>query len=250
MKFAGPITANGMTKGSFGLEDGNHLVLDFTQGAHGWAVCGDRRYDLPDPRAQLVTVRNSQAALEIVSRHGVPSQLGQIEVGSLKASGDIQLPVVRARRFELSHSWIEANEISGPRDEFNEEAQEPLAIQEILMCDSRISCRGELHFLDLAADDRSDSFVVADYVEGITAQGRLCISTNRLMVGVLEAKEVRVGHSDGCHVAQIFCDRVLLRSTPAVAVRPVYDRDLVAFLSSLHSTDRPESPSRPALDFA
>ena len=139
-------------------------------------------------------------------------------MGSLKASGDIQLPVVRARRFELSHSWIEANEISGPRDEFNEEAQEPLAIQEILMCDSRISCRGELHFLDLAADDRSDSFVVADYVEGITAQGCLCISTNRLMVGVLEAKEVRVGHSDGCHVAQIFCDRVLLRSTPAVAV--------------------------------
>ena len=250
MRFAGPVTAKGVTRGAFGPEDGNRLTLDFTQGPHGRAVCGECRYDLPDPRAQLVTVRNNQAALEIVSGHGVPSQLGQIEVGSLKASGDIRLPVIRAKRIELSRSWIEANEISGPKDEFNQEAQEPLAIREILMRDSRICCRGELHFLDLAADELSDSFVVAEYVEGITAQGRLCVSANRLMVGVLEAEEVRIGRPDGCHVAQIFCDRLLLRSSPTVAVRPVYDPDLVAFLSSLHSMDRPESPSRPALEFA
>ena len=242
MRFTGLTTAPGAPKGSFGPEDGNHLILDFTQGAHGRAFCGDRHYDLPDPRAQLVTVKNNQATLEIVSGHGSPSPMGPVEVASLKVTGDIQLPVVRARRFDLSRSWLEANEVSGPKEEFNDAAQEPQVIQEILMRDSRISCRGELNFLNLAADDQSDSYIVADYLEGVTAQGRLSISTNRLMVNVLEAEEVKVGCPDGCHVAQIFCDRVLLRSDQPVAVRPVYDRDLVAFLSSLHSMDLPESP--------
>jgi hypothetical protein len=50
-------------------------------------------------------------------------------------------------------------------------------------------------------------------------------------------------------VAQIFCDRVLLRSDQPVSVRPVYDRDLVAFLSSLHSMDLPESPASSAPDW-
>ena len=175
--------------------------------------------------------------------------MGQVEVASLKVTGDIQLPVVRAKRFELSRSWLEANEVSGPKEDFNDAAQEPQAIQEILMRDSRICCRGELNFLNLAADDQFDSYIVADYLEGVTAQGRLSISTNRLMVGVLEAEEVKVGRPDGCHVAQIFCDRVLLRSDQPVSVRPVYDRDLVAFLSSLHSIDLPESPASSAPDW-
>ncbi len=58
-----------------------------------------------------------------------------------------------------------------------------------------------------------------------------------------------MGCADGCHVAQIFCDRVLLRSDQPVSVRPVYDRDLVAFLSSLHSMDMPESPVSSAPDW-
>lgn len=250
MKFAGLTSAPGVPKGSFGPEDGDHLILDFTQGAHGRAFCGDRHYDLPDPRAQLVTVRNNQAILEIVSGHGLPSPLGQVEVASLKVTGDLQLPVVRARRFDLSSSWIEANEVSGPKDEFNEQAQEPQTIQEILMRDSRISCRGELNFLNLSADDLSDSYIVADYLEGVTAQGRLSISANRLMVGVLEAQEVKVGCPDGCRVAQIFCERVLLRSEQTIAVRPVYDPDLVAFLGSLHSMDLPQVRGRPAPEWA
>ena len=44
--------------------------------------------------------------------------MGQVEVASLKVTGDIQLPVVRAKRFDLSRSWLEANEVSGPKEEF------------------------------------------------------------------------------------------------------------------------------------
>jgi len=245
MKLAGLMTSSGAPKGCFGPEDGKHLILDFTQGTHGRAFCGDRHYDLPDPRAQLVTVRNSQATLEIVSGHGCPSPMGEVEVAALKVTGDIQLPVVRAKRFDLSHSWIEANEVSGPKEEFD---QEPQTIHEIVMRDSRLSCRGELNFLNLAADDQFDSYLVASYLEGVTAQGRLSISVNHLMVGVLEAEEVQVGRPDGCHVAQIFCERVLLKSDRPVPVRPVYDRDLVAFMNSLHSMDVPEAPAVIGLD--
>jgi hypothetical protein len=72
MRFTGLTTAPGAPKGSFGPEDGNHLILDFTQGAHGRAFCGGRHYDLPDPRAELVTVKNSQATLEIVTATAAP----------------------------------------------------------------------------------------------------------------------------------------------------------------------------------
>lgn len=240
MKLAGLMTPSGAPKACFGPEDGNRLILDFTQGAHGRAFCGDRHYDLPDPRAQLVTVRNDQATLEIVSGHGAPSPMGEVEVACLKVTGDIQLPVVRAKRFDLSHSWIEANEVSGPKEEFDEE---PQTIQEILMRDSRISCRGELNFLNVAADDQLESYLTADYLEGVTLQGRLSVSVNHLIVGVLEAEEVQVARPDGCRVAQIFCDRVLLRSNPPVPVRPVYDRDLVAFINDLRSMDLPNAPA-------
>lgn len=240
MKLAGLLTPSGAPRACFGPEDGNHLILDFTQGAHGRAFCGHRHYELPDPRGQLVTVRNNQATLEIVSGHGSPAPMGEVEVACVKVTGDLQLRIVRAKRFDLSHSWIEANEISGPKEEFDEEAQ---TIHEILLRDSRISCRGELNFLNVAADDQFDSYLVADYLEGVTLQGRLSVSVNHLLVGVLEAEEVQVARPDGCHVAQIFCDRVLLRSNPPVPVRPVYDRDLVAFINNLRSMDLPEAPA-------
>lgn len=240
MKLAGLMMPSVAPKGCFGPEDGNHLILDFTQGTHGRVFCGERHYDLPDPRAQLVTVKNNQATLEIVSGHGFPSPMGEVEVARLKVTGDIQLPVVRAKRFDLSHSWIEANEVSGPKEDFD---QEPQTIHEIVLLDSRLSCRGELNFLNIVADDEFDSYLVADYLEGVTLQGRLSVSVNHLMVGVLEAEEVQVGRADGCHVAQIFCDRVLLKSDRLIPVRPVYDRDLVAFLNSLHSMDVPEAPA-------
>lgn len=240
MELAGLMTPSSAPKACFGPEDGNRLILDFTQGAHGRAFCGDRHYDLPDPRAQLVTVRNDQATLEILSGHGSPSPMGEVEVACLKVTGDVQLPVVRAKRFDLSHSWIEANEVSGPKEEFDEE---PQTIQEILMRDSRISCRGELNFLNVAADDQLESYLTADYLEGVTLQGRLSVSVNHLMVGVLEAQEVQVARPDGCRVAQIFCDRVLSRSNPPVPVRPVYDRDLVAFINNLRSMDLPNAPA-------
>lgn len=240
MKLAGLTPVQSAPKGCFGPEDGNHLILDFTQGAHGRAFCGQRQYDLPNPRVQLVAVKNDQATLEIVSGHGSPSAMGEVEVAALKITGDVQLPVARAKRFDLSHSWLEANEISGPKDEFDEE---PQTIHEILLRDSRLSCRGELNFLNVAADDEFDSHLAADYLEGITVQGRLSISTNHLMVAVLEAQEVQVASPDGCHVAQIFCDRILLKSDRPTPVRPVYDRDLVAFLNNLHSMELPELPT-------
>ena len=240
MKLAGLTTVQSAPKARFGPEDGNHLILDFTQGTHGRAFCGERHYDLPDPRAQLVTIRNSQATLEIVSGHGSPSALGEVEVATLKITGDIQLPVVRAKRFDLSHSWVQANEVSGPKEDFVEEAQ---TIQEILMRDSRLCCRGELNFLNVAADDEFESHLAADYLEGVTVQGRLSISTNHLIIALLEAQEVQVARPDGCRVAQVFCDRIMLKADRPVPVRPVYDRDLVAFLNNLHSMDLPDVPA-------
>jgi hypothetical protein len=237
MKFAG-VAQQGAVKGWFGVEDGSHIVLDFTQGRHGRAFCGDQCYDLPDPRAQLVTVSNPGSALEIISVHGNPSQMGSVEVASLKITGDVRMPVARAKRFELSHSWLSANEISGPKDRMEEEAQ---TIQDIVMRDSRITSQGELNFANLLADDHSESFVQAAYLEGMTAQGRLSITADSLMVGVLEAQEVQVGRADGCHVAQIYCDRVLQRLGlgRTVPTRPVYDKDLMWFIHSLTSINLP-----------
>jgi len=225
-------------KGSFGPENGSHIVLDFTQGRHGRAFCGDQCYDLPDPRAQLVTVNSPGSTLEIISVHGNPSQMGSVEVASLKITGDAQMPIVRAKRFDLSHSWLHANEISGPKDAMEAEA---LAIQDIVMRDSRITSQGELSFANLLADDHTESFVQAAYLEGMTAQGRLSITAHSLMVGVLEAQEVQVGRGDGCHVAQIYCDRVLHRVGlgRTVATRPVYDKDLMWSIHSLSSIDLP-----------
>lgn len=247
MKLAGLKAVQSAIKACFGPEDGNHLILDFTQGTHGRAFCGDRHYDLPDPRAQLVAVRNNQATLEIVSGHGSPSAMGEVEVAALKITGDVQSPVVRAKRFDLSHSWLEANEISGPKEDFDEE---PQTIHEILMRDSRLCCRGELNFLNVAADDEFDSYLAADYLEGITVQGRLSISTSHLVVALLEAQEVQVARPDGCRVAQIFCDRILLKSDRPVPVRPVYDRDLVAFMNNLRSMDLPDVPAAAGPDLA
>lgn len=238
MKFAG-IAQETPVKGSFGPEDGSHIVLDFTQGQHGRAFCGEQCYDLPDPRAQLVTVNSPRSTLEIVSRHGNPTQMGSAEVGLLKITGDVQTPVIRAKRFELSHSWLNANEISGPKDVTEEE---PQTIQDIVMRDSRITSQGELNFANLLADDHTESFVQAAYLEGMTAQGRLSITADSLMVGMLEAQEVQVGRPDGCHVAQIYCDRVLQRVGlgRTVPTRPVYDRDLMCFIHSLSSLDLPD----------
>jgi hypothetical protein len=161
-----------------------------------------------------------------------------VEVGSLKITGDVQMPVVRAKRFDLSHSWLNANEISGPKYAMEEEAH---TIQDIVMRDSRITSRGELNFANLLADEHSESFVQAAYLEGMSAQGRLTITADSLMVGVLEAQEIQVGRADGCHVAQIYCDRVLQRVGlgRTVPTRPVYDRDLMCFIHSLTSVDLP-----------
>lgn len=244
MKLAGLTAVRSAPKACFGAEDGNHVILDFTQGTHGRAFCGNRHYDLPDPRAQLVTVRNGQAMLEILSGHGSPSAMGEVEVAALKLTGDVQLPIARAKRFDLSHAWLEANEISGPKEEFDEE---PQTIHEIVLRDSRLSCRSELNFLNVVTDDEFESQLTADYLEGITVQGRLSISTNHLMIAVLEAHEIQVTRANGCHVAQVFCDRILLKPDTGgsagrdpVPVRAVYDRDLVAFLNNLHSMDIPQ----------
>lgn len=254
MKLAGLTAVQSSPKACFGPEDGNHVILDFTQGTHGRAFCADRHYDLPDPRTQLVTIRNNQAVLEIVSGQGSPSAMGEVEVATLKLTGDVQLPIARAKRFVLSHGWLEANEISGPKDEFDEE---PQTIHEIVLRDSRLSCRSELNFLNVVADDEFESHLAADYLEGITAQGRLSISTNHLMIAVLEAQEVQITRANGCHVAQVFCDRILLKpsndgpvGSAAVSVRPVYDRDLVAFLNNLHSMDHPRVSTAIAPDLA
>jgi len=238
VKLAG-IAHAGPIKGSFGPEDGSRIVLDFTQGSHGRAFCGDRCYDLPDPRAQLVMVHSPEATLEIIGFHGNPSPMASVEVASLKITGDVQIPVARARRFDLSHCWLQANAISGPTDSI---WAEPQTIHEIVMRDSRITSQGELTFANLLADDLTESFVQAGYVEGMTAQGRLSISADSLMVGVLEAQEVQVTRPDGCHVAQIFCDRVLQQVGlgRTVPTRPVYDRDLMSFIHSITSLDLPD----------
>jgi hypothetical protein len=240
MKLAGLTPAPGTLKGHFGPEDGDHLILDLTQGPHGRAFCGSQHYDLPDPRAQLVTVENQLATLEIISRHGAPVPMGRVEVAILKITGDIQLPVVRAKRFDLLHSWLEANEVSGPRSEFQ---TDPQTIQEILMRDSHLKCRGEINFHNVAADDEFDSFLAADYLEGITVQGRISIAATHLMVALVEAQEVQVAHPDGCHVAQIFCSRVLLKSERPAPVHPVYDRDLVEFMNNLQPLETPQVPA-------
>ena len=63
MKLAGIVNVTNPVKGAFSQGDGETILLDFTQGAHGRAFCGVRTYDLPDPKAQLVTVSNPAVPL-------------------------------------------------------------------------------------------------------------------------------------------------------------------------------------------
>jgi hypothetical protein len=48
-------------KGCFGPEDGNHLILDFTQGTHGQVFAASVTADLPDPRRSWSPSRTTQA---------------------------------------------------------------------------------------------------------------------------------------------------------------------------------------------
>jgi hypothetical protein len=244
MKLAGITSGAGANnvKGTFGIQDGPSIILDLTQGAHGRAFCGTASYDLPDPRSQMVRINNPKAALEIVSSHGVPSQLGEINVASLKVEGDIRLPVLRTKRMDLNHASVESNEVSGALSD--DPLMEPQPVDEINLRDSRLTCQGELSFLNVAADDRTSSYVNAKYLEGWTMQGRLVVHANHLMVGVLEAQEVQVEHPEGCHVAQIFCKNVLHSRGlgNAVPTRPVYDRDLADSMNAMSSMDLPDAP--------
>src|ERR1700690_2583480 len=158
MRLSGMAAVSGDFKASFGPEDGLHITMDFTQGAHGRAFCGERIYDLPDPRVQLVTVRNPSAVLEIHSNHGVAAPMGEVAVRALKAIGDVQMPILRADRLDLMHSWVNANEMTGPKDDMSEQVN---TITDIRMSDSRITSRGEINFLNLASDDHTESFVQA-----------------------------------------------------------------------------------------
>ena len=123
MKLAGVVNGTNPVKGSFSENDGGTILLDFTQGAHGRAFCGVRTYDLPDPKAQLVTISNPTGAVEISGPHGVAAQMGNVSVRSLKANGDINLPVLRAEQLDLIHSSISANEITGPKDDTDPEIE-------------------------------------------------------------------------------------------------------------------------------
>ena len=89
MKIASYSSSNNPVKGSFSTQDGDLIRLDFTQGAHGRAFCGNQAYDLPDPKNQLVSVSNMAAALEITGPQGMPAPMGQVVVRTLKARGDI-----------------------------------------------------------------------------------------------------------------------------------------------------------------
>ena len=249
MKLSGMAPAPKDVKASFSREDGVHIVLDFTQGAHGRATCGQRTYDLPDPRVQLVTVRNPSAVLEIYGNHGKAAPMGEVSVRAMKVIGDVQMPILRADRFDLMHSSVSANEMTGPKEDTAEQAN---TITDIRMSDSRITSRGEINFLNLASDDNTESFVQAKELEGATAQGRLFLSADRLLIGVVEAEEIQVSQADGCRVAQIFCDKVLLRSGLGVTrpVRPVYDKDLTSFMNSLVSMPGIEPAEEVGMDMS
>ena len=97
MKLAGIVNVTNPVKGAFSQGDGETILLDFTQGAHGRAFCGVRTYDLPDPKAQLVTVSNPGGTVEISGPHGVAAQMGNVSVRTLKANGDINLPGTAGR---------------------------------------------------------------------------------------------------------------------------------------------------------
>jgi hypothetical protein len=227
MKLAGYSNGNHPTKGSFSDADAGSIILDFTQGAHGRAFCGASTYDLPDPRVQQVQVSLPEGTLEITSGHGAPAQLGMVEVKTLKVQGDITLPVLRAERLEMVHSSIAANELTGHQNASDPE-MEADRVLEITMRDSLLSCKGDLCFMNLEGDERSQSTVKAPYIEGFVTHGRLILQAERLAVGALDALEVRVGSPDGCRVGRNFCNRIFQQSgieTPT-RIYAVRDRDL------------------------
>jgi hypothetical protein len=249
MKLASFSASANPVKGSFSPEDGDVIRLDFTQGAHGRAFCDGHAYDLPDPKAQLVTVSHPAGTLEITGPQGTAAPMGTVVVRSLKARGDVALPVLRAERLDLVHSSVAANEITGPKSDSDPE-MEPDKVTNIRLMDSNLICKGDLVFLNIEADDHRPSLVKAGYLEGVTTQGRLTLQANNLMIYVLDAYEVRVGETDGCRVGEIYCGRVLKQTGlgESRATSPVRDDDLVRGLGTLMCEDRIESPRDPELD--
>jgi len=246
MKLAGVVNGTNPVKGSFSENDGGTILLDFTQGAHGRAFCGVRTYDLPDPKAQLVTISNPTGAVEISGPHGVAAQMGNVSVRSLKANGDINLPVLRAERLDLIHSSISANEITGPKDDTDPEI-EPDRVKDIRMRDSNLNCKSDLVFQNIECDERTPSSIKAAYLEGATTQGKLTLQADYLMIYLLEAYEVQVTKPDGCRIGNIHCDRVLQRTGigEARAVSAVKDQDLVMGLQALSCPEGYEGVSEP-----
>jgi hypothetical protein len=234
MKLAGIVKGTNPVKGAFSQSDGEAILLDFTQGAHGRAFCGVRTYDLPDPKAQLVTVSNPSGTVEISGPHGVAAQMGNVSVRTLKANGDVNLPILRVERLDLNHSSISANEVTGPTNDTDPEI-EPDRIRDIRMRDSNLHCRGDLVFQNIECDERTPSSIRAAYLEGATTQGKLTLQAGSLMIYLLEAHEVQVTKPDGCRIGNIHCNRVLQRTgigetRPIAAIK---DPDLVMALQAL-----------------
>jgi len=209
MRLAG-LSSRDNVKGSFDQSDGSRILIDFTQGPFGRAFCQDKSYDLPDPRAQLVTVSLPNGRLEITSTHGRAASLGEVSVQSLRVNGDISLPVLRAEHMVLVHSLVQANEITG-RKSVDDPAVEPDRIKEIQLKDSVISCKSDLSFLNIEADEQTHSMVQAPYMEGFTTQGKLSLQADRLAIGILDAQDVQVTSPDGCLVGRNHCDRIRQR---------------------------------------
>jgi len=234
MKLAGIVNGTNPVKGAFSKTDGDTILLDFTQGPHGRAFCGDRTYDLPDPRAQMVTISHPDGTVEITGPHGGAAQMGNVSVRCLKINGDINLPVLRAERLDMIHSSISANEITGPRDDPDPEV-EPDRVRDIRMRDSNLICKGDLVFQNIECDERTHSSIRAAYLEGVTTQGKLTLQADCLMIYLLEASEVQVTEPDGCRIGNIHCDRVLQRTGigEARAISAIKDEDLVMGLQAL-----------------
>jgi hypothetical protein len=235
MKIASYSSSNNPVKGSFSTQDGDLIRLDFTQGAHGRAFCGNQAYDLPDPKNQLVSVSNMAATLEITGPQGMPAPMGQVVVRTLKARGDITMPVLRVEKLDLAHSSLTANEVSGPKNEVDPE-MEADPITNIRMLDSNLITKGDLVFIAIETDDKRPSLVKAGYLEGMTTQGHLTLQANDLAVYVLDAHEVRVTDPAGCRVGKTFCERVFQQNSlgqPVRKVAPVRDPDLLSGLSRL-----------------
>lgn len=246
MKLAGLSSLSTQSvQGSFGSEVGYNLTLDLTQGPHGRAFYAGKTFDLPDPASQPISIQAPQATLEIIGPPVATPSIGSIDVNILKLQGNIKCPVVRAKRMDFRHAWLQANEVTGPQYMGDEE---PQTIRDMRLYDSRVSCKGDLNFANLQADDHHDSFVQAKFLEGLTAQGKLYISAERLLIGVLEAQEVRVSDPNGCRIGQIFCDSVLHAQglTQTQPTKPIRDADLLSYMSSIGSiaaVDGPEDNS-------